>query len=244
MFSSRLLSCSCCWPREHILPEVEEETRRAVGNAERELETHTELNCKRFVSESENPSNTRYTRYTLHATRCYATTRCQSQRRRQRLQSVCQQQQRRRRRRRRTSARCGNASYGKFFSNWEIAKHNLAEPSEQKSTKTRSESKREREQERARACRELMTRERKCAYDDENFPQLVAAAKTKTKTTTTTKAKATTQSARRVGPGKAKWPPKTAAHSVWGEGATAERERAALRQRQREGGRHAGLPVA
>lgn len=44
---------------------MEEETRRAVGNAERELETHTELNCKRFVSESENPSNTRYTRYTL-----------------------------------------------------------------------------------------------------------------------------------------------------------------------------------
>lgn len=46
---------------------MEEETRRAVGNAQRELETHTELNCKRFVSESENPSNTRYTRYTLHA---------------------------------------------------------------------------------------------------------------------------------------------------------------------------------
>lgn len=128
-------------------------TRRAVGNAERELEIHTVLNCKRFVSESENPnpSNTRYTRYTLHAATLPRGARASD------AVNDCRAFA--------SSSSSGGGGddgivepphdvatrrMGNFIVDWEIAKHNLAEPSEQKSTKTRSESKRQRERERAR----------------------------------------------------------------------------------------------
>lgn len=227
---------------------IQEETRRAVGNAERELETQlTELKSLKRQRHCENRLS-RIKQHALHATRgarasdavddCRAFGRLAVWQRhcRRRCEIVEQRAERAPNEWRLAEPTTPRVSHAREICRREILKRNL----DNEGARTRQRTKvagRECESEREGAGNGR--RERKCAYD-ENFPRLVAAAqKRKTKTSTKPKPKTKGDQSRRRGPKQL--------HAValcicvWmRKGSRARGERAG----QGRAGQNVGLPVA